>query len=140
MNRRDFIKQTGCAAMGSTTLLSTLTSLGAVNGAMSGNLSSPKSNEDYKALVCILFSGGMDSYNTLIPYGTTVGGDNGFNDYKSVRSDLEYLQMQTFGNLTILNVQVLEACPVIMALLEYILLCKGLVNCLILGNWLLCRI
>ena len=88
MNRRDFIKQTGCAAMGSTTLLSTLTSLGAVNGAMSGNLSSPKSNEDYKALVCILFSGGMDSYNTLIPYGTTVGGDNGFNDYKSVRSDL----------------------------------------------------
>lgn len=88
MNRRDFIKQTGCAAMGSTTLLSTLTSLGAVNGAVGGNLSNKKSSEDYKALVCILFSGGMDSFNTLIPSGTTVGGDNGFNDYKNVRSDL----------------------------------------------------
>ncbi len=88
MNRRDFIKQSGCAAMGTTTLLSTLTSLGAVNGAMSGNLSNVKSNEDYKALVCILFSGGMDSYNMLIPSGTTVGGDNGFNEYKAVRSDL----------------------------------------------------
>jgi uncharacterized protein (DUF1501 family) len=88
MNRRDFIRQSSCAAMGSTTLLSTLTNLGAVNGAMSGNMSNVKSNEDYKALVCILFSGGMDSFSTLIPSGTTTGGDNGFIDYKNVRSDL----------------------------------------------------
>ncbi|WP_435355810.1 DUF1501 domain-containing protein [Emticicia sp. SJ17W-69] len=100
MNRRDFIKQAGCSAMGSTTLLSTLTSLGAVNGAVSGNLSNTKSSEDYKALVCILFSGGMDSFNTLIPYGTTVGGDNGFNEYKAVRSDLA---IQTVSSLWKLN-------------------------------------
>ena len=100
MNRRDFMKQTGCAAMGSTTLLSTLTSLGAVNGAVGGNLSNTKSSEDYKALVCILFSGGMDSFNTLIPSGTTVGGDNGFNEYKNVRSDLA---IQTASSLWQLN-------------------------------------
>ncbi|MBA4852364.1 DUF1501 domain-containing protein [Emticicia sp. BO119] len=90
MNRRDFLKQSGCAAMGTTTLLSTLTSLGAVNGAMSHkNLSSkPSVSEDYKALVCVLLAGGIDSYNVLIPRGTTVGGDNGYNEYASTRSDL----------------------------------------------------
>jgi uncharacterized protein (DUF1501 family) len=101
MNRRNFIKQAGCAAMGSTTLLSTLTSLGAVNGAMSSSsLSGSRSNEDYKALVCILFAGGMDSFNALIPSGTTVGGDNGFNEYKNVRSDLA---IQTASSLWQLN-------------------------------------
>lgn len=88
MKRRDFIKHIGCGTMGSTTLLSTLTSLGAVNGAMSGSASKLNSSEDYKALVCILFSGGIDSYNILIPSGITPGGDNGFNEYKNLRSDL----------------------------------------------------
>ncbi len=102
MNRRDFIRQVGCGAMGSTTLLSTLTSLGAVNGAMSGSASKLRSasNEDYKALVCVLFSGGIDSFNILIPSGTTVGGDNGFNDYKNVRSDIA---IQTNTSLLPLN-------------------------------------
>lgn len=97
MNRRDFFKQSCCAAMGSTTLLSTLTNLGAVNGAVSGN---NRSSEDYKALVCVLFEGGMDSYNTLIPSGITVGGDNGFNDYKNVRSDLAVQSAASLLQLT----------------------------------------
>lgn len=90
MNRRDFLKQSGCAAMGTTTLLSTLTSLGAVNGAMSHKKfsSKPVVAEDYKALVCVLLAGGIDSYNVLIPNGTTVGGDNGYNEYATTRADL----------------------------------------------------
>lgn len=100
MKRRDFIRQIGCGAMGSTTLLSTLTSLGSVNGAMSGSASKLHSAEDYKALVCILFSGGIDSYNILIPSGTTPGGDNGFNDYKTLRSDIA---VQTSSSLIPLN-------------------------------------
>ncbi|CAH0995619.1 hypothetical protein EMA8858_01743 [Emticicia aquatica] len=100
MNRRDFIRQASCSAMGSTTLLSTLTSLGAVNGALSGSASKLNSAEDYKALVCILFSGGLDSFNVLIPSGTTVGGDNGFNDYKNVRSDIA---IQNSASLLSLN-------------------------------------
>src|SRR6218665_2492274 len=102
MNRRDFLKQTGCAAMGTTTLLSTLTSLGAVNGAMS-NKSFKKGDavaEDYKALVCILLAGGVDSFNMLIPSGTTPGGDNGYNEYKDVRSDLA---IQSQASLLALN-------------------------------------
>jgi uncharacterized protein (DUF1501 family) len=91
MNRRDFLKHSGCAAMGATTLLSTLTSLGAVNGAMSHKKFSsaePAADEDYKALVCVLLAGGIDSYNVLIPTGTTSGGDNGYNEYAATRSDL----------------------------------------------------
>lgn len=98
MKRRDFIKQIGCGTMGSTTLLSTLTSLGAVNGAMSGSASKLNSAEDYKALVCILFSGGIDSYNILIPSGTTAGGDNGFNEYKTLRSDLAITSLIGLNN------------------------------------------
>lgn len=88
MNRRNFIKQLGCGAMGSTTLLSTLANLGVMNGALGKNAYDSNSISDYKAIVCILLSGGVDSYNLLIPSGTTVGGDNGFNEYKGVRTDL----------------------------------------------------
>ncbi len=89
MNRRNFIKHASCGAMGSATLLSSLTSLGALNGLV--NTTDPNATgEDYKALVCILFAGGMDSYNMLVPRGTTVGGDNGFNEYKTLRTDLAF--------------------------------------------------
>lgn len=90
MNRRDFLKQSGCATMGTTTLLSTLTSLGAVNGAMSNKKYSNNDTdaEDYKALVCVLLAGGLDSFNTLVPTGTNSGGDNGYNEYKAARADL----------------------------------------------------
>ena len=84
MNRRNFIKNIGCGAIGSTTLLSSLTSLGALNGLTK----TTNSSEDYKVIVCILLSGGIDSFNMLIPSGTTVGGDNGFNEYKNLRTDL----------------------------------------------------
>ncbi len=100
MDRRNFIKTLGCGAMGSTTLLSTLTSLGAVNGAMSNSASKLHSAEDYKALVCVLFAGGIDSFNILIPSGTNTGGDNGFNEYKNVRSDIA---IQTNTSLLPLN-------------------------------------
>lgn len=90
MNRRYFLKYSGCATMGAATLLNTLSSLGAVNGSISNKNFNKKNidSEDYKALVCILLSGGIDSYNMLIPSGTNPSGDNGFNEYLNVRSDL----------------------------------------------------
>lgn len=91
MNRRNFLKQAGCATMGSTTLLSTLTQLTSLNGAMGKQPSNAAYPTDYKALVCILFSGGIDSYNMLIPMGVNAGGDNGFNEYKAIRTDLSVL-------------------------------------------------
>lgn len=86
MKRRDFIRQATCGAMGTGTLLSTLTSLGAVNGALKKGQFAPP--EDYKAIVCILLAGGVDSFNVLVPRGTTSGGDNGYNDYLATRTDL----------------------------------------------------
>lgn len=87
MNRRDFIKRSGCAAMGSTTLLNTLSNLSMFNGALEKSAFNTAGVSDYKALVCILFSGGIDSYSMLIPSGTSPS-DNGFNEYKAVRTDL----------------------------------------------------
>lgn len=99
MKRRDFIRNISCGAMGTTTLMSSLTSLGALNGLTKiGADSAP--GEDYKALVCILFSGGMDTFNVLVPSGTTVGGDNGFNEYRTLRTDLA---LSSAGTLLSLN-------------------------------------
>lgn len=88
MKRRDFIKNAGCAAMGSTTLLSSLTNLKAFNGVLGKSSVSSPNPTDYKALVCVLLAGGLDSYNLLVPTGNNAGGDNGYNDYTSVRTDL----------------------------------------------------
>jgi uncharacterized protein (DUF1501 family) len=90
MNRRDFLKLSGCASMGSATLLSTLTNLKALNGASATSALRAAPPTDYKALVCILLAGGVDSYNILMPRGTTVSGDNGFNEYKTARTDLAF--------------------------------------------------
>jgi len=66
LSRRHFLKQSSCAAIASTTLLSTLTNLKYINAASIAN-SATLLGGDYKALVCILKSGGNDSHNMLIP-------------------------------------------------------------------------
>ena len=55
-------------------------------------LAAPKTQsdfEDYRALVCVQFSGGMDSFNLLMPYD-----DGEYDLYKELRSDLAYLKDQ----------------------------------------------
>jgi uncharacterized protein (DUF1501 family) len=99
MRRRDFMKSVGCGAMGSTTLLNTLANLGVMNGAMANSSFEPGA-DDYKAIVCVLLSGGLDSYNMLIPAGIDSGGDNGFNEYKALRTDLA---IQDLEDLNVFN-------------------------------------
>ena len=82
LSRRKFIGQASCAALGSTTLLSTLTNLKFINSASIAN-SSVIGGNDYKALVCILLSGGSDSHNMLIPYE-----QNRYNEYATTRSSV----------------------------------------------------
>jgi len=65
LSRRNFIRKTSCAALGSTTLISTLTNLKFLNAAAISN--SATQGDDYKALVCLLLTGGNDSFNMLIP-------------------------------------------------------------------------
>jgi len=65
--------------MSSLTLLNTLLNLKALNAACSVNYNF----NDYKALVCVMLSGGNDSYNMLMP---TL--QNTYNEYESIRANL----------------------------------------------------
>jgi uncharacterized protein (DUF1501 family) len=80
IKRREFLAQSSCASVGSLGLLSTLLNLRMANSAVAQTL---PEGEDFRALVCLFFAGGMDSYNLLVPtigspvydnYVTTRGG------------------------------------------------------------------
>jgi uncharacterized protein (DUF1501 family) len=60
--RRQFMRNSTCAAVGMTSLAATLFDLRRVAAA------APTSGTDYKALVCIFLYGGNDSNNMLVPY------------------------------------------------------------------------
>lgn len=79
ISRRKFLSQASCAAIGSTTLFSSLMSLNTINAlAAQSNIV----DGDYKALVCILLSGGCDSFNVLVPRG------NEYTDYATTRGNV----------------------------------------------------
>ncbi len=80
LDRRDFLRLSGgCAALSSTSLLSTLLDLKLTSTAMAadGDLSG------YKAMVCVFLLGGIDSYNILTPYAASEHAD-----YVAARSNL----------------------------------------------------
>ncbi len=86
INRRQFLKQANCAAVGTASLFSTLFSLRLTAGAASGT---PLSG--YKALVCLFLNGGNDSYNMLVPVGdanSAVPDYGPYNQYSAVRTSL----------------------------------------------------
>lgn len=95
-SRRSFLKNVSCAAVGSTTLLNTLTNLKFINSAAAlGGFN------DYKALVVILLGGGNDAFNTLIPYD-----DASHAIYSTTRSNLALPKMNVNNvaqNLRVLN-------------------------------------
>jgi uncharacterized protein (DUF1501 family) len=97
IDRRKFIHQASCMAVGGTTLLSSMLNLKAMT-ALANNSSSVMMNcNDQKALVCLFNSGGLDSYNMLIP--TT---PNEYNTYASVRSN-QALALSTLRAINPLN-------------------------------------
>lgn len=76
--RRQFMRRSVCAAVGMTSLASTLFDLRRVAAAVA-----PASGTDYKALVCVFLYGGNDSNNMLVPYDAT-----DYASYASVRQGL----------------------------------------------------
>jgi len=75
-DRRKFLGQASCAAVGTTALFNTVLNLRMFNA-----LAVP--GEDYRALVCLFLSGGIDSFNVLVP----AGGPEHL-EYANVRGDL----------------------------------------------------
>ncbi len=71
LTRRNFIRQTCCAAVGTTGMLSALTQLRVI-GAVAADALKPATAAaipaDYKALVCLFLNGGNDGNNVIVPY------------------------------------------------------------------------
>ncbi len=79
--RRQFLgaSMRACAAVGTTSMLSTIMNLRQVNAAAALN----GDNTDFKALVCLFLYGGNDSSNMVIPRSTTE-----YNQYTAARGHL----------------------------------------------------
>jgi uncharacterized protein (DUF1501 family) len=69
--RRDFLRRTCCAAVGTTGMLSALAQLRMLGAVAADSLDVPARAAavpaDYKALVCLFLSGGNDATNLIIP-------------------------------------------------------------------------
>lgn len=87
--RREFLGRVtmGCASIGVTSLFSGITNLGLMNAAAAANRPLIRPQNDYKALVCIMLQGGNDSFNMLVPRGTSE-----YDEYASVRGNLALAQ------------------------------------------------
>jgi uncharacterized protein (DUF1501 family) len=76
LNRRDFIRQAACAAVGTAAMTSAIRDLRFMNAAVAQT-----GINDYKALVCIFMAGGNDSNNLIIPTITSE-----YNNYQTIRT------------------------------------------------------
>ncbi len=65
ISRRSFLRQFNCAAVSSSAILNTLLNLRLANNAAADDLGG---GTDAKALVCIFLSGGIDSFQMLVPW------------------------------------------------------------------------
>jgi uncharacterized protein (DUF1501 family) len=97
INRRQFLGEASCSAVGSMAFLSSVLNLGAINtlAARPHILDNPG---DYKAMVCILLSGGCDTHNLLVPTETSQ-----YNAYVATRGILALQQNATPAQLLPLN-------------------------------------
>jgi uncharacterized protein (DUF1501 family) len=91
LNRRRFIRQAACAALGAGALSHVIKDLRFVNAAMAQSAVS-----DYKALVCIFLSGGNDSNNLIIP---TIASEHA--DYEAIRTDVLSIPISGAPNVAI---------------------------------------
>lgn len=79
ISRRNFLGKLNCAAISSLPILSTL-----VNLKMAGSVAAASASPGpHRALVCLFFSGGMDTFNVLVPQGPSE-----YAEYKAVRGGI----------------------------------------------------
>ncbi len=82
ISRRKFFGQASCAAIGVSTLYSSLVNLKALSALAMAN-STTLADPDYKALVCLFQSGGNDSFNMLMPRSPSE-----YSEYAATRSNI----------------------------------------------------
>src|SRR5215468_4519546 len=76
LNRREFLRTTACAAVGTAAMTAAIRDLRFMNAAVA------QSNvQDYKALVCIFLAGGNDSNNLILP---TIQAE--YDNYAAIRT------------------------------------------------------
>ncbi|MCE7949722.1 MAG: DUF1501 domain-containing protein [Xanthomonadales bacterium PRO7] len=97
-DRRKFIKDTICAALGGASVYSAFGQMQLLQAAVRGNYRFAAG--DYKALVCVFLYGGNDSFNMVVPY--TQAAFNGFYGSGGVRPQLALNRAQMTG-VTVLN-------------------------------------
>jgi uncharacterized protein (DUF1501 family) len=71
-SRREFLKRTGCAALGMAAFQAGFDKLGLMSA-----LARPSAGPDYRALVCVFLSGGNDGNNMIVPLDKT--GNDAYN-------------------------------------------------------------
>ena len=76
LNRREFIRQAACAAVGTAAMSCAIRDLRYMNAAVAQS-----NTPTYKALVCIFLAGGNDSNNLVIPTITSE-----YNNYAAIRT------------------------------------------------------
>ncbi len=100
--RRDFLKSGACAAMSSTTFLSTMLNLRLTSSALAAGPTIGTTG--YKALVCIFLNGAIDGFQVLTPYGNAAD-DADYLAYAASRTNLALRRTDydapdaTYGNI-----------------------------------------
>ncbi len=82
--RRNFLKLSACGAMTSASSLSMLMNSTMTSAVMASPPVIPPTG-GYKALVCLFFNGGLDSFNVLTPFGEAQN-DASYAEYASTRT------------------------------------------------------
>jgi len=94
LTRRNFFRQSTCAALGVTGMVNTLTHLRLIGGAMAQEGGTPTG---HKAIVCLFLQGGNDSGNTIIP----INPQPDYDQYKIDRGDIALDREDSMGNMLV---------------------------------------
>jgi len=91
-NRREFMWQSACAAVGATAMVTTVWDMRMIQAATAANLAAATTDADYRALVCLFLYGGNDANNMIVPTSNTE-----YNQYAAARGTLAIPQASLLG-------------------------------------------
>src|SRR5688572_33480275 len=91
-NRREFMWQSACAAVGATAMVTTVWDMRMIQAATAANLAAATTDADYRALVCLFLYGGNDANNMIVPTSNTE-----YNQYAAARGTIAIPQASLLG-------------------------------------------